>query len=711
MSYSYGSSSSSSTNTNTTSTSGTSSNTNTTSTSGTSSNTNTTSTSTSGSSYDNDSGTTTSTTTSTTSNNPTTFASSVVVPSTSTVKDESLLPDDASVGDRVTIDSRVYEFSSGGWVVISEGNFLRFPSNPDMMDRYSIANKTWEYDGNKWSLVYVGAVEDQDDYVKKVAVQHNEYFADPDNQVIPTPHDLYGKEIDDMLNMLNNGPSVYTAGNGISVVTGRDMMISDSGGIVGNNFQAVHINVDLRSLTSVAEIDIKDINITGLTVVDLGVQATYAALLTGRPTNVAYNWIITEQIGDAFVPTSSLKASFVGPSNRSYVEILIRETGTYRLEVKALVKRTNNEGIIVIDSELDTNIEVAAQEILPLYDDVPNAQVVTCFLNPQRAETNGGYVFYKRDVVFKDESGNPSTVPIINFSNSSIIGNGLHFVFTGLEDAQPMPESPTAYEGYVFVHEDLMEDRLKWSTKAHTTTNVPFSLGDVSTLLIGPTVSNGSIDYGLMRASSFLANDTDAYPPYYGISAYNYRGYAIVDPFPNVDASVKQAVNMSVNSKSMPPQPDEVKDQFLDIQYIDNRSTSVTPDITEDITYAVSMQNNTETKILEMGNSIPNGVLPDRFTRGYIQPTKEIRVLTDVNGQTQQVAVVRNHFIKDKDSKYFVCNARAEKPTTFLQIYMYDLWIEQDFSFALAGMQKFSENDEIDPRYLNYYPTNPVPVP
>ena len=463
------------------------------------------------------------------------------------------MPDDATVGDRVTVDSSVYEFTSNGWSLISEGSFLRFPSNPDPLDRYAIANKSWEYDGTKWVLVYVGAVEDQDDYVKKIAVQHNEYFADPDNQVIPTPHDLYGKEIDDILTMLNNGPSVYTAGNAISIATGRDEMISDSGGVVGNNFQSVHINVDLRTLTSVAEIDIKDINISGLTVVDLGVQATYAALLTGRPTNVAYNWIITEQIGGNFVPTSSLKASFVGPSNRSYAEILIRETGTYRLEVKALVKRTNNEGIVVIDSELDTNVEIAAQEVLPAYVDVPNAQVVTCFLNPERAETNGGYVFYKRDVVFKDESNNPSSVPIINFTNPSIIGNGLHFVFTGLEDAQDTPESPLSYEGYVFVHEDLMEDRLKWSTKTHPDTNgVPYSLSDVSTLLMGPTVSNGLISHGEMRASSFSEGDTNAYPPYYSISAYNYRGLAIVDPFPNITSSVKQAANMSVNSKTMP---------------------------------------------------------------------------------------------------------------------------------------------------------------
>ena len=110
----------------------------------------------------------------------------------------------------------------------------------------------------------------------------------------------------------------------------------------------------------------------------------------------------------------------------------------------------------------------------------------------------------------------------------------------------------------------------------------------------------------------------------------------------------------------------------------------------------MSMDAYTETKILEMGNSVANGVLPLRFTRGSIQPVKEIRVLTDENGDTRQVAVIRNHFIKDKDSKYFVCNARAERPTTFTQIYMYDLWIKNDFSFALAGMQKFSENDVID---------------
>ena len=692
MSYSYGSSSSTSTNTNTTSTSGTSSNTTTTTTTGSASNTTSTS---------------TNNTTSTTSNNPTTYASSVVAPSTSTVSSEAFLPDDATVGDRVTVDSSVYEFTSNGWSLISEGSFLRFPSNPDPLDRYAIANKSWEYDGTKWVLVYVGAVEDQDDYVKKIAVQHNEYFADPDNQVIPTPHDLYGKEIDDILTMLNNGPSVYTAGNAISIATGRDEMISDSGGVVGNNFQSVHIDVDLRTLTSVAEIDIKDINISGLTVVDLGVQATYAALLTGRPTNVAYNWIITEQIGDAFVPTSSLKASFIGPSNRSYAEILIRETGIYRLEVKALVKRTNNEGIVVIDSELDTNVEVAAQEILPAYNDVPNAQVVTCFVNPERAETNGGYVFFKRDVVFKDESNNPSTVPIINFTNSSIIGNGLHFVFTGLEDGQDTPESPLSYEGYVFVHEDLMEDRLKWSTKTHPDTNTPYSLSDVSTLLMGPPITGGLIKHGSMKASPYLEGDTNAYPPYYGISAYNYRGLAIVDPFTNITTSAEQAANMSVNLRDMPkPQPEP--DRFLDIQYIDKRSNRAQPDVIDDINLAVSLETESETKILEMGNRIANGVLPLRFTRGNIQPVKEIRLLTDEDGVTRQVAVVRNHFVKDKDSKYFICNARAQKPTTFTQIYMYDLWIEDDFEFALAGMEKFSGNDVIDGRYLNYYPTNPV---
>ena len=92
--------------------------------------------------------------------------------------------------------------------------------------------------------------------------------------------------------------------------------------------------------------------------------------------------------------------------------------------------------------------------------------------------------------------------------------------------------------------------------------------------------------------------------------------------------------------------------------------------------------------------------MPGRFTRGHIQPTKEI---------INNVAVIRNHFVKDKDSKYFVCNARAQKPTTFLSIHMYDMWIEEDFDFALAGaLDKFSENDVSDPPYLNYYPTNPV---
>ena len=694
MSYSYGSSSSSSTNTNTTSTSSTSSNTS----------TNTSTTSTSSTSYDNDSGdsdstSTTSATTSTTSNNPTTFSSSTVVPSTSTVSDESLLPDNASNGDRVTIDSRVYEFTSSGWVVISEGSFLRFPSNPDPMDRYAVANKTWEYDGNKWVLVYVGAVEDQDDYVKKVAVQHNEYFADINNEIIPTPHDLYGKEIDDMLNMLNNGPSIYTSNNSVVVQTGRDEMISDSGGVIGSNFQSVNISLDLRQLTSVAEIDVKAINISGLATVDIGTQTTYMALLTGRPTNVGYNWIITEQSGDGFIPVSPLKASFIGPSNRSYAEILIREEGVYKLEVKALVKRANNEGIIVIDSELDTDIVIAANEILPEYNDVPPATRVTCFLNPERAESNGGYVFFKRDVLFKDEAGEPATVPIINFSNSTIIGNGLHFVFTGLEDSQPNPNMDLAYEGYVFVHEALMEDRLKWSTKTHPDTNLPFSLSNVNTLVIGNPVTSEARTYGVMRASSFLENDTSAYPPYFGISAYNYRGYAIVDPFPNITVSQKQAVNMSVNSKTMPPQPAPYDDEFGDIQYISNTSNRVDPDITEDITEAVSLKTSSETKILELGNNIANGVLPNRFTRGHIQPVKEI---------INNTAVIRNHFIKDKDSKYFVCNARAQKPTTFLTIHMYDLWIEEDFNFALAGMPKFEAGDTIDSPYLNYYPTNPV---
>lgn len=696
MSYSYGSSGSTSTNTNTTSTSGTSSNTGTSSTTDNGSyNTDTTTTS-----------TTTTTTTSgstsgsTTSNNSTSFSSSAVVPSTSTVSDESLLPDDAAIGDRVTINTRIYEYTSSGWTVISEGNFLRFPSNPDLLDRYAIANKTWEYDGNKWVLVYVGAVEDQDDYVKKVTVKHNEYFADPNGEIVATPHDLYGNEIDDILTMLNNGPSIYTSNNSVVINTGRDQMISDSGGVIGTNFQSVNISLDLKQLTSVAEIDVKDISITGLTVIDLGVKQTYGALLTGRPTNVGYNWIITEQSGNDYVPTSPLKATFVGPNNRAYVEIMIREEGVYRLEVKALVKRTNNEGIVVIDSELDTDIVIAASEVLPLYDEVPAATRVTSFLNPNRAEVNGGYVFFKRDVLFKDDLGEPATVPIINFMNSSIIGNGLHFVFTGLEDSQPNPNSPQSYEGYVFVHEDLMEDRLKWSTKTHPDTNEPFSLSNVTTLVIGPPSTNQQPDYGTMRASSYFEGDTDAYPPYYGISAYNYRGYAIVDPFPNITVSQKQVVNLSVNSKTMPPQPAPYNDEFDDIQYISNTSNRVDPDITEDINEAVSLKNSSDTRILELGNTISNGVLPSRFTRGFIQPTKEI-----IDGN---VAVIRNQFIKNKDSKYFVCNARAEKPTTFLAIHMYDLWIEEDFHFALAGMPKFSAIDEIDAPYLNYYPTNPV---
>ena len=640
------------------------------------------------------------TTTSTTSgNNSTSSASSSVVPSTSTVTDESLLPDDAQVGDRVTIDSRVYEFTTNGWAVISEGNFLRFPSNPEPLDRYAIANKTWEYDGTKWILVYVGAVEDQDDYVKKVTVEHTQYFGSEVTDIEPTPHDLYGKEIDDILTMLNHGPATYTGNNSVVIRTGRDQLTSDSGGVIGTNFQAVNISLDLRELTSVAEIDIKEISISGRTIVDIGTQATYAALLTGRPSNVGYNWIITEKTGDSYVPTSPLRAGIVGPTNRSYAEVLIREEGTYRLEVKALIKRSNNEGIIVIDNELDTNIEIDAQEVLPDYNDTPNAQRLSCFLNPDRAEANGGYQFFKRAVSFTNDNGEASTVPIINFMNSTVIGNGLHFVFTGLEDAQPTPNDPLNYEGYLFVHERLMEDRLKWSTKTHTETNEFFSLSDVSTLLIGPGQTDGGVSFGVMKASSKFEGDSTAYPPYFGISAYNYRGYAIVDPFQNVQSSVQQAVNVSVNSRVSPEPPAPLDHPIREIQYINKNSSSITPDVTNDITKAVSLQSTAETKILEFGNSIANGVLSERFVRGYIQPTREV---------INNTAVVRNHFIKDKDSKYFVCNARAEKPTTFLDIYMYDLWIEEDFDMSLAGSSKFTAADVIDPKYLNYYPTNPV---
>ena len=147
--------------------------------------------------------------------------------------------------------------------MISDGSFLRFPSNPEPKQRYSIGNKTWEFDGEKWALVYVGAVEDQDDYVKRTQVEHLEYFGVTDSDVT-TPHDLYGQEIDQILYMLNHGPSVYSIGGSpLTVNTQRDTQQGDSTGMSGTNFQVVNLGIDLRTITSVAEIDIKDIIIRG----------------------------------------------------------------------------------------------------------------------------------------------------------------------------------------------------------------------------------------------------------------------------------------------------------------------------------------------------------------------------------------------------------------------------------------------------------------
>ena len=681
MSYSYSS------NNNTTTT--TTGNTNTSTSSTDTDATTTTSTPAASNSYTNSVSTPASTTVNTTTTTSTVNANTVT---TTTVADTSLLPDDADVGDRAIIDGTTWEFTElNGWILISEGNFLRFPSDPNLLDRYAIANKTWEYDGTKWVLVYVGAVEDQDDYVKKSAVEHTEYFGGP-TDVSPIKHDLYGDEIDLILNMLNNGPSAYTANDGIVIKTDRREIIGDSGGVIGTNFQGVHISLDLDLLTSVASIDISDISIGGASVIDVGTENTYVAILTGRPTNVAYSWSIQQFIDDQFRNVSPSVAQIVGDKDKSFVNIRFREEGEYQIAVLAQVLSTNNEGYIVINETLDTTEGITAEDILPDNDDVPNARRVTCFLNQELSEVVGGYKFFKRDIPFIDDSGSPSSVPIINFANTSKFGNGLHFVYTGLENAQSTPLDIASYEGYFMVHEDLMEDRLGWLTKINPDTSLPYNLSDVTTLLIGPPKTGELPSYGKMRTAPYTEGSTEALPPYFGVSAYNYQGYAIVDPYKpsNISPTITQADGVSVNSNIS---PDQINDP---LQYIDASSTGVEPDQTSEKSEAINLHSVAESTIIELGNVISSGVLSGRFVRGKIQPTLEVINNTEV---------VRNHFIKDVNSKYFICNGKASKPAgSFTKIWLYDIYFEKDFNFSLAGAKKFEMNDTIDGAFMNYPP-------
>lgn len=619
-------------------------------------------------------------------------ATSVSASTTATAVDESLLPTDADLGDRVVIDSSVYEFTSSGWVKISDGQFLRFPSNPEPQMRYSIGNKTWEFDGYKWVLVYVGPIEDQDEYVKKETVSHLEYFGVVDGDVKVT-HDLYGDEIDSILNMLNKGPSIYeTAGSPLVVATGRNVLRGDDSGVEGDNFQVVNMGIDLRTITSLGEIDIKDIYITGKVSPIVLEPTTYSAMLSGRPSDIGYSWTIRKILIDGtYTNVTPEEARFISPSNRSYAEILFREENNYHIEVRAQIKRQDSLGNVVIDNEISATYDVTASDSLPNKEDSPNARSLSNWHDINRAEAPNGYLFYKRSAVFLNQDGTNPVSPIMNFSSQQ--SHGLHFVFNALDDIQSNTQTASTYNGFLMVHESVMNERLQMDIQTIPNTDPMnpeyYDISDYDNLLIGRPSDNTTVDYGQLRGSPYQLGDNSAVPPHYGWSGYNYRGLAILDPFRDRNSLPRdpdQADGVSFNSYDSP-------DLSKPLLYID--ASKNTLETTIEVSEAVT--SSYEILVNKFGDvTFPNAVLENRFTRGYLQSVTEI---------VENVKITTIHFFKDPKSSYFITNAYGTKPNQFDQIWIYDCWVSEEFSISIAASDKFDPtNDTIEPPFLNYQP-------
>ena len=267
---------------------------------------------------------------------------------------------------------------------------------------------------------------------------------------------------------------------------------------------------------------------------------------------VGYSWNIRKPSADGtLVNVPPSEARFISPSNRSYVETLFREMGNYTLECRAQVQRKDSIGNIVIDNEIAATLEVVAGDSLPADNMSPPARTVTNFHDPDKAEAPQGYTFYKMESVFLNEDGTNPASPVMNFRYKT--NHGLHFIFNGLADAQT-DNSNTQYTGFMMVHEDLMNDRLKVEQSADPDGN-PFNIADYDNFLIGPPNANynsGNINRGKIKGSSYIMYDPGAAPAHYGIAAYNYRGLSILDPFRNENVAVElvQAANVSVNSYS-----------------------------------------------------------------------------------------------------------------------------------------------------------------
>ena len=600
------------------------------------------------------------------------------VTQTSTVTDESLLPTDASIGDRVVLNSVTWEFGSTGWTVVSEGPTFRFPSNPMLEQRYSVSNKTWEFDGEKWVLVYVGTVEDQDDYVKKEAVEHFEYFGVVNGENLPA-HDLYGEEVDNILAMLNNGPSVYsTIGSPLVVKTGRQNVTGDSSGVQGTNFQTVGLKIDLRTITSIASITLDKVTINGKLSPLILEPTTYSALLDGRPdsTSITYSWSISKPSANGnVVAAPPSEAKLLPPYNKAFVQALFTEEGEYNINVTAQISGVDSIGNAVALATESSTLAVLAAERLIDDNDSPPARVVTNFLNPERAETSGGYLFLKTEAAFLQEDGTTPNIPIMDFGTK--LSNGLHLVFNMLGDG--------TQNAFFMVHEDLMNDRLR----VESDQNTDFNIESFDTFLIGrPQSADDTINYGTMRGSSYETL-TDAYPKYWGTSAYNYRGLSILDPFreSNISSELDQGANVSVNSYLSGSTQEA-------IQYVDETTDSLA--ITTDASNAQVAEH--EVTMNSFGqNSFANGSIVGRFTRGYLQSVTEV---------IENVSITSLHFFRDPSSKYFITNTNLTTPTDFNKIFIYDLWIVDEMKLSLAASEKFGVNDIVDGAFPNYEPTS-----
>ena len=642
--------------------------------------------------------TNTSSTTDTSSTTTTTVTSTAVsnVTQTSASTNDSLLPTDASIGDRIVIDEVTWEFSSTGWSVIIDGPVLRFPPNPEPKDRYSIGNKTWQYDGSKWVLVYVGAVEDQDDYVKKTDVEHFEYFGVVDNEVT-TSHGLYGEEIDNMLTMLNKGPSVYsTAGSPLVVKTGRQQLVGDSAGVDGTNFQSVNLTLNLKTITALSEIDISDLTINGKDVPVMLEPTTYTAVLNGRPNNqTGWTWAVEQKLIDgSYSLVLPSQAKVLLPNDRSFVQIVFKEVGEFRIRSTAQLRRTDSLGNVVVDGEVTNTLIVNATDVLPDAGDSPNPRTISNFLNPERAEAAGGYLFYRTESLFLDDSGATPNVPIINFNSK--LNNGLHFVFNSIDDSTEVTRN-----GFVMVHEDLMNDRLKIEQWPVNQDLPRYDIKNFHDFVIGePHDATNGISYGEMKGALYNEGDTDALQTFPGSSAYNYKGLSILDPFrpSNNYAELTQGENVSVNS--YPLGWAEQGATGANIQYVKSGVNNLAEALTTDPEDAAKLNFDVIVNSFSE-NTIPNGVQVNRFTRGYLQSVTE--VIEDENGVSTPFTTIQ--FFKDTGSKYFIANAIGTKPALFQKIYVYDLWISTDMNLSLSASGSYETGVVIEPAHLNYVPS------